>query len=299
MDVDVDAVASELYGLVPAEFTAARNSHVARAREAGDGEAARRIAGLRKPTLGAWASTLLVRHRPEETERLLHLGHALREAHRTLDGARLRELGHRQHAVLAALARQASDLAAEAGQPVGDGVVREIEEILRTVLTDEQVAGQWATGVLERAPAASVGFIGLEPEPTAVPTPPKPGGTTARKDRPQALEQEEGEKEEQERKEREKEEREKQRKEAVAAARRRAERAARELRKAEEARDGAGRRLAQAEDRLADLERRRREAERSRDQAREDAEAAARRAGEAERAATAAREALERLAGSG
>ncbi|MGW0466692.1 hypothetical protein ACWDX6_15625 [Streptomyces sp. NPDC003027] len=296
MDVDVEAVASELYGLVPAEFTAARNSHVARAREAGDAEAARRIGGLRKPTLGAWASTLLVRHRPEETEQLLRLGHALREAHRNLDGARLRELGHRQHAVLAALARQARDLAAEAGQPVGDGVVREVEEILRTVLTDERVAGQWATGVLERAPAASVGFIGLEPGPTAVLTPPKSGGTTARKDQPEVREQE---RRDREKRDREKEEREKQRKEAVAAARRETERRDRELRKAEEARDGAGRRLAQAEDRLADLERRRREAERSRDQAREDAEAAALRALEAGRAARAARETLERLSGSG
>ncbi|MFF7177109.1 hypothetical protein [Streptomyces sp. NPDC008121] len=293
MDVDVDEVASELYGLLPAEFTAARNAAVARARTAGDADAARRIADLRKPTLAAWASTLLVRHRPEETEGLLQLGRALREAHRNLDGPRLKELGHQQHAVLAALARQARDLAAEAGQPVSETVVREIEEIVRAVVADEAVAEQWSSGVLEKAPQARVGFTGLEPGPAAVPSPPERGGT-ARPEQPQDRRKKTVRERESERRESAREE--ERRKEAeLAAARRETERRDKELRRAEESRRTADRRLSQAEDRLADLERRRREAEQARDRARDDAATAECRAAEAGRAAQAAREKLERL----
>ncbi|MEV4944873.1 hypothetical protein [Streptomyces sp. NPDC053755] len=297
MDVDVDEVASELYGLPPTDFTAARNAAVARAREAGDAEAARRIAGLRRPTLAAWASTLLVRHRPAETERLLQLGRALREAHRNLDGPRLKALGHRQHAVLAALARQARDLAAEAGQPVSEAVVGEIEEIVRAVVADEETAQRWSTGVLEKAPPARIGFTGLEPGPGAVPASPG-GGAGARAERPRNRRREErGESQEDGSHGRrrgggpEGEGLEA----AVAAARREVARRDREVRRAEEARQAAGRRLSRAEEHLADLGRRRGEAERERDRAREDAGTAEERVREAEGAAQAAREALERL----
>lgn len=90
--MDLDAVADELYGLRPEDFTAARAARVAAARTAGDRALAERIGKLRRPSLSAWASNLLVREQPEQIEPLLKLGEALRQAHQDLDGAQLRAL---------------------------------------------------------------------------------------------------------------------------------------------------------------------------------------------------------------
>ncbi|MEU9084002.1 hypothetical protein [Streptomyces sp. NPDC048357] len=171
--VDVDAVATELYGLRPEEFTAARDAHVAEARTAGERDAAKRIAALRKPTLAVWAANLLARADAEQARRLLELGRELREAHRTLSGEDLRKLSHQQHVVIAAMATEARRLAGEAGQEVSEGVQREVEQILRTVLADPDAAGTWARGVLAKAPPQVVGFAELGPVdvPGAAPPP--------------------------------------------------------------------------------------------------------------------------------
>ncbi|MEV7443293.1 hypothetical protein AB0O22_19510 [Streptomyces sp. NPDC091204] len=161
--VDVDAVATELYGLRPEEFTAARDAHVAEARKAGERDTAKRIAALRKPTLAVWAVNLLARADADQARRLLELGRELREAHRTLAGEDLRKLSHQQHVVIAAMAGEARRLAGDAGQEVSEGVQREVEQILRTVLADPDAAEAWARGVLAKAPPQVVGFAELAP----------------------------------------------------------------------------------------------------------------------------------------
>ncbi|MEU2392639.1 hypothetical protein [Streptomyces sp. NPDC007369] len=167
MDVDVDAVIAELYGLRPGEFIAARDAHAARARRAKDTAAAHRIAALRKPTLALWTANVLARARPEEAEALLDLGGELRRAHRELDGARLRTLSRRRHRMIAGLARDAAGLAAAAGQRVGDSVLREVEQILHGLLTDPDAGSDWLAGHLSAAPRPAGGFAGLEPAPGA------------------------------------------------------------------------------------------------------------------------------------
>ncbi|MER6312399.1 hypothetical protein ABT237_01310 [Streptomyces sp. NPDC001581] len=161
--VDVDAVATELYGLRPEEFTAARDAHVAEARGAGERDAAKRIAALRKPTLAVWTANLLARADADQARRLLELGRELREAHRTLAGEDLRKLSHQQHVVITAMAAEARRLAGDAGQEVSEGVRREVEQILRTVLADPDAAETWARGVLAKAPPQVVGFAELAP----------------------------------------------------------------------------------------------------------------------------------------
>ncbi len=156
--MDLDAVAEELYALRPEEFTSARASAVAAARTAGDRELATRIGALRKPSLAAWVSNLLVRSRPGEVEPLLRLGEGLRRAHQNLDGAQLRELSRRQHALIRALSLQARQLAAEAGHPVSESVQREVENTLHAVLADPDAAEAWATGRLAKPLGAAVGF---------------------------------------------------------------------------------------------------------------------------------------------
>lgn len=156
--MDFDAVADELYALRPEEFTAARSSAVAAARTAGDRELAERIGALRKPSLAAWASNLLVRSRPGDVEPLLRLGEGLRHAHRALDRTQLRELNRQQHALIRALSAQVRQLAAEAGHPIGEGVQREVETILHAVLADPEAAQAWASGRLTKPLSAAVGF---------------------------------------------------------------------------------------------------------------------------------------------
>ncbi|MEU8773654.1 hypothetical protein [Streptomyces sp. NPDC048606] len=166
---DLDALVEGLYAAHPAGFTAARKAAAARARTAGDPEAARRIAALRRPTLAAWASNVLVRAKEEEVEQFLQLGQALREAHRSLDGEQLRELSHQQHVVIGALAREAVRLAREAGTKVSGTVEQEVEQILRAVLADPDTAREWASGRLERVPEPVTRFP--EADPGAVPPP--------------------------------------------------------------------------------------------------------------------------------
>ncbi|MFV0126536.1 hypothetical protein ACLGI4_02260 [Streptomyces sp. HMX112] len=163
--MDLESVADELYGLRPDRFTAARDVRAAEARRSGDRALADAIRALRRPTLAAWASNLLVRERPEEARALVALGEGLRDAHHTLDGPRLRELSHR-HALVTALARQARRLASEAGQPVGDDVQREVEATLQAVLADPRAAGQWAAGRLAKPLSAPVGFTPVSAAPT-------------------------------------------------------------------------------------------------------------------------------------
>ncbi|WP_285544189.1 hypothetical protein, partial [Streptomyces lavendulae] len=155
--------------LRPAEFTAARDEYVAKARKAGDRELAAAISALRKPTVAVWAAGLLARRRPKEAQSLVQLGEALRTAHRTLDAGQLRRLSHDQHVVIQELARTARALAVEAGQAVSEPVLHEVEQILHAVLADPGVAAQWMAGRLVKAPDAALGFTGLEPAPGAAP----------------------------------------------------------------------------------------------------------------------------------
>lgn len=156
--MDVESVADELYGLRPAEFTALRDRRAAEARTSGDRELADRIRALRRPTLAAWASNLLVRARPDEARALVALGDGLRQAHRDLDGARLRELGRQQHVLVAALAREAQRLTAEAGEKIGEAARAQVEATLHAALADPDTAEEWVAGRLSKALSAPVGF---------------------------------------------------------------------------------------------------------------------------------------------
>ncbi|MGV9499557.1 hypothetical protein ACWDQ0_14865 [Streptomyces sp. NPDC003642] len=294
--MDLDAVADELYALRPEEFTAARASAVAAARTAGDRELATRIGALRKPSLAAWVSNLLVRSRPGEVEPLLRLGEGLRQAHQDLDGAQLRELSRRQHALIRALSLQARQLAAQAGHPISESVQREVENTLHAVLADPEAAEAWATGRLAKPLSAAVGFPAV-----AGAVPARAGATAPGRSKPAGKGRavKDGKADEQRRR-------------RLAEARQAAEAADRELRTLRDGAESAGRAAQEAKqqverhqqrvDELAEeLERARgahqqaRFAERT---AREEARAADRRVREAARKATAAAERLERLTSS-
>ncbi|OAH12966.1 hypothetical protein [Streptomyces jeddahensis] len=168
--MDLESIEAELYGLAPEDFIAARDQYAAAARKENDRPLAAKISALRRPTLAAWASNLLARAEPEQVAGLLRLGEGLRQAHEQLDGPQLRELNRQQHGVVAALARQARLLAAEAGHPVGEDVQRELEETLHAALADPEAARHWASGRLTKALRPPVGtqfFAGTETDAAA------------------------------------------------------------------------------------------------------------------------------------
>ncbi|MER7895529.1 hypothetical protein ABTX62_05185 [Streptomyces sp. NPDC096046] len=286
--MDYDSVADELYALRPEEFTAARASAMASARTAGDRELAERIRGLRKPSLAAWVSNLLVRGSPGEVEPLLRLGEGLRQAHQDLDGAQLRELSRRQHALIRALSARARRLAQEAGHPIGESVQREVENTLHAVLADPEAAAVWASGRLAKPLSAAVGFPaaaeGARPKrPAPAPAPSRPGKKAGERQR-----------------------------RLLAQAREDVEAAERELGRLRDEAATAGREVAEAQRRMEDLQRRVEELtgelERARNEhqqarfaertARERARTADRRVREAGRKAATAASRLERLTSS-
>ncbi|WP_317447198.1 hypothetical protein [Streptomyces collinus] len=169
--MELDAVADELYGLPPADFTTARDTQAKAARAAGNRELADEIGRLRRPTLAAWASNLLVRERPAEVRALLQLGEGLRQAHHDLDGERLRELSVRQHQLTFALARQAAQLTAQAGRSIGEAARQDVQDTLQAVLADPEAAEEWAAGRLTKPLSVPVGFPAARQPASRAPAP--------------------------------------------------------------------------------------------------------------------------------
>jgi hypothetical protein len=145
---DVEAVLDELYTTPPPGFVARRETLVAAAKTAGQADAARRIHAARRPTLAAWAANLLLRSQPEESRQFLELGQALREAYDALDADGLKELSAQRRRVVAALSRQAAQVAREAGHQLSEPAQQDLEATLRAVLADPDAAEQWAGGRL-------------------------------------------------------------------------------------------------------------------------------------------------------
>src|SRR3954451_3615479 len=144
----VEDVAQRLYGLLPEEFTSARDLAAREARAAGDRATAKAISGLRRPSQAAWLVNALIRHRPAEVEQLLTLGEALRSAQLGLEGGELRALSRQRQQVIAAVSRQARALARELGRPVSEDVGQEVEATLGAAMADPDVAEAVRSGRL-------------------------------------------------------------------------------------------------------------------------------------------------------
>jgi hypothetical protein len=151
-----DDLVQRLYEAPPEGFVAARTAAVDDARRAGDREAARRLAALKKPTVAAWVVNLLALRRPDLIDQLVDLSAALREAQRGLDGAQLRELTAQRRQVVTALVDAARRLAL-AADPGAKLPLAEVEATLSAALAEPEIAAQVRTGRLIRA-ATYAGF---------------------------------------------------------------------------------------------------------------------------------------------
>ena len=170
--VDFDAIADELYGLAPEDFTGARNERVKQARADKDRPLAERIAALRKPTMAAWATNALVRAHREEVELLLELGRELRDVMADIEGDELRELTRQRYQLVSALVQQARSLAQARGRRITDEVAQAVRTTLEATLSDQDSADAVAGGRLTDALQVS-GF-----------STPSPGDATRTRPRP-------------------------------------------------------------------------------------------------------------------
>ena len=163
--------AAALFREPPEGFVAARDSLVARLRDAGRDDDAAVVKALRKPTVVAWALNQLIDRDPDGVRGLLDAGAEVRAAQQAAlsskRGAteRLRAAGiARKEAVsdLAVIATGALAGAGRASDAHADAIVRALE----TCSVDPAAGAALAAGTLERPPAASAGFgdvFGLTP----------------------------------------------------------------------------------------------------------------------------------------
>src|ERR671939_1045404 len=163
MDADgVEGIAQRLYGLLPEDFTAARDRAARQAKANGDRTTAAAISGLRRPSLAAWLVNALVRHRADEVEQLLALGDALRSAQLGLVGDQVRTLSRQRQQLIAAVGRQARALARELGHPVSEDVGQEVEQTLGAAMADPAIAEAVRSGrLISPTSYAGLGTEGL------------------------------------------------------------------------------------------------------------------------------------------
>jgi hypothetical protein len=255
----LEQVAEDLYGLPPGEFTQARDALVKKLRADKERDLANEVKGLRRPTLAAWALNQLVRNRRKDVDKLLAAGRELQKAQEKLvgsgDRAGFQRAAAKERELVAQLAKDASALAAEAGEGSSQGLEEKLAATLHAASLDEETAAELNAGrvLRERQPVA--GFGGLE----LAPAPSKPA---AKRAKPAKADK----KDDAERRKREQAD-EAQAREELQAARL-------EERKAGRERDAAAKAAARAAERVAKAEERAAEATRRLDEAREELEGA-------------------------
>jgi hypothetical protein len=154
-EVEVTDAVAGLYRLPPGEFVAGRDQLARQLRAAGDREAARRVAALRRPSISAWAANQLARAAPHAMAELLEVGAALAEAQQDAlagqPGAarRLRTSSAQLRAAISRLTQRAETLLARAGHAATDATLDRLAATLRAAATaDEATRAALAEGRL-------------------------------------------------------------------------------------------------------------------------------------------------------
>jgi hypothetical protein len=146
--MDLESATDELYGVIPSEFTAARNTKAADARKVGLADVAASLKDLRKPSAGAWLANLLVRERSSEIETLIELGDSLRGPLNTRGGDDIRRVSKQKVDVVSKLVRHAKSRASQLGHPASPSVVEDLEVTLDAAFADPQAAAELRQGRL-------------------------------------------------------------------------------------------------------------------------------------------------------
>ncbi len=250
----------ELYGLPLDRFVPERTALSRRLRADGRREEATEVAARSKPSVAAWAINQLVRTQQKELTALLKAGDALRQAQDGVlggqgDGRALRAAAEAERTAVDALVGRARGLLTSEGHQLSASILERVAETLHAAALDDQARALVRPGCLERE-LRHVGFgAGLgatsPPQPArAAPKrrPPAGQGGAQRAPEPDAKR----DRAEREQAERERATARKAARATASEARRRAERAERALRHAEEQHDRAAQSLADADAALAE-----------------------------------------------
>jgi len=244
----------DLYGLGLDRFIPERASLVRELRSRGDREQAAKVAGLRKPSVAAWAVNQLVRTQRREVDELFAAGDALRDVHAGVLAKRaaprdLRAAAEREREAVDALVVTARGLLSSGGHELSPATIERVSETLHAAALDDEARGEVSEGRLVRElrhAGLGGGLGGAVPAPAAARSPSKP----ARKGTPTPAEDRQPAKQRQAAEAAHRREREEARKRARALERdaaREVDRAQRALRTAQERQDRAAEALRQAE----------------------------------------------------
>src|SRR5262249_34748815 len=136
-----------LYAVAPREFTRTRNSLAAELRKSRDTDAARVVAGLRRPSAALWAVNQLARHARAPLERFLEAVDRLRRTQPPGPRGAM-EAMRAQRAQLEALVTHAEQALTEAGYSVSAETRRRIGDTLLGAAADREHADALAHGRL-------------------------------------------------------------------------------------------------------------------------------------------------------
>jgi hypothetical protein len=129
-----------LFSVSLSEFAAARKRLEKELRDAGDGEAARRVRERRKPPVTVWAVNQLARQQREEVAELLRLAGEVKRAQAAAlagQGSAFLELGRKLRSEVGRLVGLAGTLAREAGHSTGPSFARRVGATLQAAALDD------------------------------------------------------------------------------------------------------------------------------------------------------------------
>jgi hypothetical protein len=175
--VTLDEATDDLYGAGLDAFVAERARLTRELRDAGDRDAAERVAKLKKPTAAAWALNQLARRRRRDVDLLLDAGHRLRQAQEGVVGGADRttfeQAQKKEREALRRLTQQASQLLGGASSQV----LAQISGTLRAAAVSEEGRELLARGRFT-TPLESEGFGVFGVLPASRPPRPKKQAST-------------------------------------------------------------------------------------------------------------------------
>ncbi|HEY6399111.1 MAG TPA: hypothetical protein VIX82_16815 [Solirubrobacteraceae bacterium] len=147
--------AHDLYGLPLDRFVPERGALAKELRKQGRREQAAEVAGLRKPSVGAWAVNQLVRTQGPSIAELFEAGDGLQQAHSELlagrgDGAALRSALSRERSVVNELVQTARGLLSSEGHGLTQTTLDRVSETLHAAAFDAEARTQVKQASLDR-----------------------------------------------------------------------------------------------------------------------------------------------------
>src|SRR6201989_2332392 len=185
MDVD------DLYGLPLDEFVPARNALAREWRSGARREEAAEVAGMRKPSVAAWAVNQLVRTQRRAADELVEAGDALRAAHENVvagqgDPGELRAAVERERAAVDELSGAARGLLTSQGHELSQTIIDRVADTLNAAALDDDARALVKGGRLERElrhVGLGVAAAGTVPAPAPASASAGPGAGPARQEK--------------------------------------------------------------------------------------------------------------------